>query len=408
MNSSFIKNTSMLYLLNIAKIIFPLITLPYLTRVLSVEVFGVVAYVKAIMQYMQLFIDFGFGLSGTKDIVLTRNNYNSLYYEVGNILLAKILLVIIGFICVLLISSIDRITNNYFLYTLLSYCVVALSIFIFDFLFQGLECMEYITIRFIVMKGAAAFFTLFVVKSDGDLLWIPALEIFSSIFASIIIFIQLKKMNIRIKCSGLRVAAKKILQSSVYFLNDISTTAFMALNTIILGIYSDTTNVAYWSICLQLVTGANSLYSPIGNALYPRMIRTKDIRIVLKILKYCVPLICIGIAVGYYYAELALSIIAGEQYINAAPLLKVLVFILFFSFFTMIFGWPMLGAIGKAKETTMTTIITAILQVLGIILLISFNSLTLISMAILRIGTEFIDSTMRLILCWKYRNSFVK
>lgn len=48
---------------------FPLLTLPYLTRVLSVESYGVVSYVKAVMQYMQLVVDFGFMLSGTKDIV---------------------------------------------------------------------------------------------------------------------------------------------------------------------------------------------------------------------------------------------------------------------------------------------------------------------------------------------------
>ena len=63
------KNTFMLYLMNIAKMVFPLVTLPYLTRVLSVPVYGVVTYVKAVMQYMQLLLAFGFALSATRDIV---------------------------------------------------------------------------------------------------------------------------------------------------------------------------------------------------------------------------------------------------------------------------------------------------------------------------------------------------
>lgn len=54
--------------MNIAKMMFPLLTLPYLTRVLTADCFGVVAYVKAVMQYMQLIVDFGFVLSGTKDM----------------------------------------------------------------------------------------------------------------------------------------------------------------------------------------------------------------------------------------------------------------------------------------------------------------------------------------------------
>ena len=60
-----LKNIIMLYGMSIAKIVFPLLTLPYLTRVLSVESYGVVSYVKAVMQYMQLGVDFGFMLSGT-------------------------------------------------------------------------------------------------------------------------------------------------------------------------------------------------------------------------------------------------------------------------------------------------------------------------------------------------------
>ncbi len=55
-------NVSMLYIMNIAKLVFPLITLPYLTRVLSVDCYGVVSYVKATMVYAQLVVDFGFML----------------------------------------------------------------------------------------------------------------------------------------------------------------------------------------------------------------------------------------------------------------------------------------------------------------------------------------------------------
>ena len=68
----------MLYGMSIAKIVFPLLTLPYLTRVLSVESYGVVSYVKAVMQYMQLVVDFGFMLSGTKDIVNANNDHEKL------------------------------------------------------------------------------------------------------------------------------------------------------------------------------------------------------------------------------------------------------------------------------------------------------------------------------------------
>lgn len=61
----------MLYLMNIAKMVFPLLTLPYLTRVLSAETYATVTYVKAVMQYVHIILMLGFGNSATKEIIRT-------------------------------------------------------------------------------------------------------------------------------------------------------------------------------------------------------------------------------------------------------------------------------------------------------------------------------------------------
>ena len=60
------KNTLMLYIMQISSYIFPLISFPYLTRVLGAEKYGIVVFANSIMSYFTLFIEFGFLLSGTK------------------------------------------------------------------------------------------------------------------------------------------------------------------------------------------------------------------------------------------------------------------------------------------------------------------------------------------------------
>jgi len=129
MNNTILKNTLMLYLVNIARIIFPLVTLPYLTRVLTVECFGVVAYVKALMQYMQIFVDFGFMLSGTKDIALCRDDREKLNNETTEILLARITISIVALVVLLMITSYISLLNNNKIFTLLSFTAVFLSCF---------------------------------------------------------------------------------------------------------------------------------------------------------------------------------------------------------------------------------------------------------------------------------------
>ena len=133
MKTKVLNNIVFLYGLSAAKIIFPLLTLPYLTRVLSVDAYGIVAYVKAVMQYMQLTVDFGFMLSGTKDIVNARFDKNKLEKEVGDIFLARIILALLALVVLLLMILIMPILKNNAGYTLLSFFTVFLSIFLFDF-----------------------------------------------------------------------------------------------------------------------------------------------------------------------------------------------------------------------------------------------------------------------------------
>ena len=130
LKSNVLHNTVMLYIMNIAKLIFPLLTLPYLTRILSVESYAVVTYVKSVMTYVQLIIDFGFILSATKDIVNAGDNKHEIGEITGNVILGKAMLSVGAFIILIIMTiSIDILKQNV-LYTFLSFIYVALSIFL--------------------------------------------------------------------------------------------------------------------------------------------------------------------------------------------------------------------------------------------------------------------------------------
>ncbi|UZT81244.1 oligosaccharide flippase family protein [Caproicibacterium sp. BJN0003] len=401
-----VKNTSMLYIMSIAKMIFPLITLPYLTRVLTVPCYGVVTYVKAIMQYMQLIVDFGFILSGTKDIVMAGQDQDKLNHEVGNVFMARILLGSFAFGCLCILIHFIKILNENALFTILSFVVVFLTCFLMDFYFRGIEKMEIITIRFVVMRGISTILTFFFVKSDKDIFWIPILDIIGSIAAVVLVWIELWKNNVRIRPQGISIAFAKIKESAVYFFSDMATTAFNAFNTVLVGIYFNTVEVAYWGVCMQIIGAIQSLYSPIADGIYPQMVRNKDIGIIKRIIKIFLPLIAAGCIFTFFVAKYALFIIGGSQYVDAAPILKLLIPVLFFSFFSILYGWPTLGAIGKEKETTMTTVVTACIQVLGLFLLIAVGKFNLITIAILRGITESILFFSRYLFYRKFKKQF--
>ena len=78
--------------MNIAKMLFPLLTLPYLTRVLSTDCYGSVVYVKSVTTYLQMLVDFGFVLSATKSIVQAREDRARQERIMGDVLLVILLM----------------------------------------------------------------------------------------------------------------------------------------------------------------------------------------------------------------------------------------------------------------------------------------------------------------------------
>lgn len=401
MKKNVIKNTIMLYGLSIAKIVFPLITLPYLTRVLTLNSYGVVAYVKSVMQYMQIFVDFGFLLSGTKSIVEARENKKILGKVTGNILLSRIVLSGISFVFLLLLTIIIPLLRENWLFTFLSYVPVLLSVFLFDYLFRGIEQMKIITVRFVAMKGLAAMLTFIVVKGDSGIIWIPMLDIMGSFIAIILVLISIKKLGIKIELGIIRDALKRLEESAVYFVSNMATTAFGALNTVLIGAFLPTMQVAYWSVCLQIISAIQTMYNPIIDGIYPEMVKNKDFKLIKSILKIFMPLILAGSVFSWIVAPFALRIVGGIQYVSATDLFRCLIPVLIFSFPAMVFGWPTMGTVGMQKQVTESTIITAIFQVVGIGILILTDYFNVINLALLRGTTEAVLFLQRLRYCHK-------
>lgn len=406
MNRRIAKNMSSLYVMNIAKMVLPLITLPYLTRVLTKDCYGVVSYVKAVMQYMQLFIDFGFLLSGTKDIVQARDDHRRIQNETWTIFGAKIILALFAGCILLVLTVFIPILRDHFVYVFLSFIPVFLTCFLFDYLFRGLEQMHIITLRFVVMKLISTALTFVVVKSDADMMLIPVLDILGSIVAVVLVMKELRRRDIRLIIPKLQAAIKKIKESAIYFVSDIATTAFGALNTMIIGICLTEAEVANWSLCMQLVNAVQSMYSPITNSVYPEMVKSKSISLIRKTIKLFMPVVAVGCIFTWFVAKYAILIVGGKQYLDAVPLLRCLIPVMFFGFPSMLYGWPTLGAIDKNKETTITTVCAALIQVIGLLVLLITNKFTLINIAVVRTVTECTLFTLRYLFYRRYRCLF--
>lgn len=401
-------NTIMLYLLAIAKIIFPLVTLPYLTRVLSVETYGAVAYVKSIIAYAQTAIDFGFILSAVRDIVNINREKEATSRVVGNTIVAKLFLALLSFIIILILSFVIPILRNYTLLLFLSFIPPLLSCFLLDFFFRGIEKMHIVSIIFVLMKTISTLLTIFLIKGDQQVLLVPIFDTISSLFAIVVTWIIYKKLGYGIKFEGLKAALKKIKESFLFFANSAASSVFGALTTAVIGVcVNDLQDVAYWSVSIQLIGAVQTMYTPLSHGLYPYMIKGKDLKLIKIVLLIFMPIVIAGSIIVGCISPSLLTIVGGENYEKAATVFRYLLPVLVISFPVAILGWPTLGSIEKTKQINLATLSGAVAQIFGLVLLYVVGCFSIVNVAIMRNISEFIMFVVLLFFVIKYRKQFV-
>ena len=399
------KNTFWLAIFQLAKMIFPFLILPILTRRLSVETYGNLTFIKTVMNFLQIFLDFGFMLSATKEIAKIKNDTNKIQQIMADTLLARLLLGGIGFLLIIILSFFFPILGHNFLFTITSYLTVFLSIFLFDFLFRGLEIIHVMAIRFIIMKTISFLLTIFFVRQDHQIILIPLFDILSSVIAIILVAFELQKRSFRLIRPKLKSSIHSLKISLIYFLSDVSATAFNAISTIIIGLVFSSTEVALFGVSIQIIGSIQALLGQLSSGIYPIMVRQKSRKFIQQIFQKTIPLVFLFTGLIIILLPLALQVLAGDKYAAAHPIIQILAITIFFSFINTLLGWPTLGVINQQNKVTLSTIISTVFNLISLILLYLSSNLNLYSVAITRVITEIILFCIRLYYYKKYRQN---
>ncbi len=397
-NKTFAKNTFFLYIMTGAKFVLPLIITACLTRRLGPDAYGVISYLTPVMGYFILLFDFGFNFSATKKIAQHRADPVLIEKTIAAVYTAKILLVLAGFLPLMLLLLCIDLLRQYVLLTVLYYLSTAAQIFIPDFLYRGLEKMEGVTTRYILAKLITAVLIFLAVRDDGGLILVPLAYLIGTLAAALHTnHHMVKKLGYRVALGGLREAAAELRESGIYFVSTFASTALSVTSTFVMGIVGmPTAQIAYWGVAFQVVQAVQAMYDPITTSIYPHVAGKRDHKFVLRITLCLLPLVAVGCVLLYWLAGLAVKIIAGGAYLAAVPVLQALTPMLLFSFAAQMLGFPLLGALGRERQASFTTLVAAGAQILGLVGLALSHHFTLLSLALLRNVTELIFMILRI------------
>lgn len=404
-HASFFKNAAWQYGLQILKYLFPLVLIPYLTRVLGTETYAVYAYVYSFMGVMQTIADFGFTLSGTKQAVEHEGDKRELSSLVGNITAARLMLLAILLVVTLVITAFIPIMSENVPYVVLALIAVGLRALLPDFIFQGYEQMGPLTTRYFASKGAQVLLTLLLVHESDDLLLVAVADIVGSSIGLVWSFAAIKRMfGVGILVPSFRKSLLELKDSAIYCVSNVSSSLFSGFTTIIIGLaLTDKTDIAFWSLTLTTVNAVQALYTPISNSLYPHMLNSHDFGFVRKLALAAVPVLAVGTAAYCMLSEPIMLVLGGKDYIGAAHVMRMIAPVLPLSFYSVLIGWPVLGPLGKVKELTASTIIAGVFNVAVLLMIYILGLATLDSICIVRWLVEAVLLAARACVILKVR-----
>lgn len=233
-----VGNFMWLSLLQVAGYVFPLITMPYLARVIGVEGFGKVAFAAAIMVWIQTIADWGFNLTATRDVAQNRDNPQKVSEIFSNVLWARCALMLLSFIIlVLLILLVPKFRENSAI-ILVTFLMVPGHIFFPDWFFQAIEKMKYITILNVLMKLIFTVAVFIFIKQPEDYILQPLFTSLGYVVSGLIaLYYIVCKWGIKLHKPNGAGMLQTIKRSTDVFINTLAPNLYNSFSTVLLGFF---------------------------------------------------------------------------------------------------------------------------------------------------------------------------
>lgn len=409
MNKPLVSNFISLFILQGANYILPLITVPYLFRVLGVEKYGLINFSASFIQYFVVLTDFGYNLSATKLIAENRDKEELRDRIFNNVMLSKLLLLIIGFVITLaIVLSFEKFSGDKTIY-IITYGLVVGSVLFPIWFFQGMEKMKYITLITISTRILAIVPIFFLVRSDADYLWVPTLNSIGVIVAGLIsLRIVRRKFNVSLFYTSWKEIIDSLKESSGFFLSRVSVSIYTISNTFVLGLVLGNIAVGYYVAAEKVFLALQNAYTPLNNAIYPFIAKTKNVLLFKKIFIYTVIINVVLISSVYLGADHVMSLLYRSISIDSITVLRILLIACLFIVPSILLGYPFLAALGYSKYTNTTVVLASIVHLVGLTTLYTLDALNIFTVASMVILTELVVLSLRVAGVVKNKLLFIK
>lgn len=361
-------NFIMNVILQISAFIFPLITFPYVSRILGPSGTGNVSFATSIVTYFALFAQLGIPTYGIRATARVRDDKKLLSKTVQEIFIINAVMCVLAyFVFFVVLNLVPKMYNDKVLFIIISSTILFNSVGM-DWLYKGLEKYTYITFVSIIFKFIALILMLVCVHHKNDYVIYGAISIFAASASNICNLVNIHKL-IYIKPIFNYEFTKHFRPIMIFFAMSCATTIYTNLDTVMLGFMKDNVEVGYYNAAIKIKNVLLGVVTSLGTVLLPRAsyyiennMYSEFKRIAGKALNFVV-LISFPLCLYFIlFAKEGVLFLSGDAYTEAILPMQILMPTLIFIGLTNIMGIQMLIPLGKEKVVLYSEISGAIVD----------------------------------------------
>ena len=364
------KNYFFNVILSISNILFPILTIPYASRILGPEGMGKVQFVNSFTQYFILLAALGIPIYGTREIAKLQNNKN----EIKSLFTS---LLIINFFTVLLLTFIyfilifyNKTLNTDFSFFFISSLALILSIFNIDWFYAGLERYKYITIRSLFVKFIFLIVLFLYVKTKSDLKIYLITIVGSTVLNNIWNIVLAREYISIINVNFLYI--KKHFKPLLYIFSSIvAASVYSTIDTILLGFIKGFRDVAFYGAAARLIKMTIPILTSLSPVLLPMLSNAHQEKDYEKIKHFTkksfdfVILLSIPMTFGLFIlAPELIRLMSGIEFEPSILSMRIMSPIIIIISFSTVWVLQILIPSGKDFETAMSVIIGLVFSII--------------------------------------------
>ena len=364
------KNFIMNVILTASSLIFPLITFPYVSRILLPEGTGRVAFVLSIISYFSMVASLGIPTYGIRACAQVRDDQEKLSQTVQEIFIINAcmtgLVYIAYFLSILMVEHLRQEKALFFLCgSTLFFNLIGM-----EWLYKALEQYQYITVRSLIFKAISGVLMFLMVQSPDDCIRYGFLSILADVGSNTFNFIHARKfisMAPR-KHYNFRQHMKPIL---IFFAFSASVTIYKYLDTAMLGFMKGNQEVGYYSASVRITDLLVSFVTAPGAVLLPRIsyyVKEGHLKEFSTLVHKALDLILfVSVPVCIYFefmADSSIFFISGPAYAGSIPPMRIILPTIICIGITGIIGVQILIPLGREILVVYSTCAGAVTDLL--------------------------------------------